>query len=508
VNLKKINFIYLIPTIILGGLLLFLLYWRLQVGIHRFFDVDEFSYLHWTANLVHGQRPYTDFLLGFPPGFLWFFAPVVALFSFNPYVFVAARMVSFGIFTGMLILLGIVFALTRSKRWALLPVVILAFLPMPYDKFIETRPDNLATFLAFGGLVLEAIAIRIERKSGPYWFWAGICYMASLLVFAKTVPFVAIGIGIALLYVWWIKGKLTLIPEMISFGIGLGIPLVIFFLWLPSVGDIGKAWYFLTKFPLEANLLAKFGWMEPNLFFFPNGSFYGGVTRVTLALILNHAIWITGVIIGSIRFVTPFITGNGDKRKALIELLIGGVFVVSVFGYIQFFPLKHSQYLIPIAIFIAYYSADAFVMFFRFVDRYIPLYGIVCILLAASFYIGSATIQINQVKLGWSNAVQLEQMRLLIMTIAPENEVFDLDGRLLFWKDAYYICCVPIGSFVPYMTQKPPLIRDVLESKKTPYVYQGDSNRLPLLTAEDQEYIRRMYAPVTGWGETLWVRKP
>jgi hypothetical protein len=508
VNLKKINFIYFIPTIILTCLLLFLLYWRQQVGLHRFFDVDEFSYLHWAANVARGQRPYTDFFLFVTPGFMWFFAPLIALFSFQSQVFVAARMVSLGIFTGMLALLGTLFALTREKRWATLPVVLLAFLPMPYDKFMEIRPDNLSTLLALGGLVLEVLAIRAQKLSKPYWFWSGVCYMVSLLIFAKTIPFVAVGVGIALLYVWWVRGTVKSFPEIIPLGIGLVVPLGIFSLWLLTLGDIGKVWYSLVKLPFEANMLAKYGWMEPNLFFFPNGSFYGGTTHITLGLILNHAVWITGVIVGSIRFITPFIAGAGDKRKTLIELLIGGIFIVSVFGYMQFFPLKHSQYLIPIAIFIAYYCADALVLLFRFIDRKLPLYAISLILIIGSYYIGQATIQVNQVKLGWSNDVQLTQMDILLKTIPPKDEVLDLEGRVLFWKDAYYICCVPFGTFVPFMSRQPPVLRDVLETKKTPYIFQGDSNRLSLLTVEDQQYIRTNYIPAENWGDTLWVRKP
>jgi hypothetical protein len=170
--------------------------------------------------------------------------------------------------------------------------------------------------------------------------------------------------------------------------------------------------------------------------------------------------------------------------------------------------LKHSQYLIPIAIFIAYYCADALVIVLDYLDRKIPLYGILFVLIVGSYYIGGATIQVNQVKLGWTNTVQLKQMQLLIEEISPDSEVLDLEGRLLFWKDAYYICCVPFGSFVPFMSQQPQVLRDVLEAKKTPYIFQGDSNRLSLLTVQDQDYIRRAYAPVPGWGETFWMRRP
>jgi hypothetical protein len=501
------KFVLYLPVIVLGILLLFLLIWRWKVGMTRFFDVDEFSYLHWAANFARGQRPYTDFFLAFTPGFLWFFAPLIAFFSFNAYVFVAARVVSFILFCGMLTFLGILFAATRSKRWALLPVILLAFLPMPYDKFLETRPDNLATLFAFGGLVLEVLAIQRDKQTKPFWFWSGLLYMASLLVFLKTLPFVFVGCIVALGAQWLKKNKRDF-ADLKAFCLGMGIPFGFFCIWLLTLGDIGKVWYSLIKLPFEANLQAKFGWMEPNLFFFPNGSFYGGTNRVTLSLIINHAIWIVGIIIGAYRCVTPFIGGGGDKRKTLIEVLIGGVFIISVFGYVRFFPLKHSQYLIPIALFIAYYAADILASVFRYIDTKIPLYGVLVLCIIGSYYLGQSTIQVNTVKLGWSNATQIEQMKILISAIPPGSEIFDVEGRLLFWKDAYYICCVPMGSFIPYLSQKPPAIREVLEAKKTPYIYQGDSNRLPLLSYEDMNYIQTNYTPVPGWGDTFWSRKP
>jgi hypothetical protein len=506
------------PYVILGALLLFLLYWRLQVGLHRFFDVDEFSYLHWAANFARGQRPYTDYFIGFTPGFLWFFAPLILIFSFGPGLFIAARVVSFFIFVAMLVLLGVLFGKTRSVRFALLPVVLLAFLPMPYDKLMEVRPDNLATLAAFAGLVLQVIALLSTRDAKCLWFWSGFAYMASLIVFVKTIPFVAAGTGVLFLYSWWGKGetirvwiknlmKKKIPPEISAFGFGLGIPLGIFLLWLPFTGNLPKALYSLTKMSLEANMSGKFGYMNPDLFFFPNGSFYGGTSLISTALIFNHAIWIIAIITGTVRLFIPFITVDGDRRRVLAELLISGVFVLSVLGYVTFFPLKHSQYLIPIALFVAYYCADAVISIFRKIDHIVPFFGVCAILVIGSYLLATVNIQVNQVKIYWSNTAQMEQLNLLMSAIPRSEEVLDLEGRMLAWKDAYYICCVPFGSFVPYLSQKPPVLRDVLEAKKTRYIYQGDSNRMALLSYDDQTYIRTYFVPVTGWGETLWKRR-
>lgn len=476
-----------LPTIILGVLLLFLLYWRWRVGITRFFDVDEFSYLHWAANFARGERPYTDFFLFITPGFLWFFAPLIKLFSFQASVFLAARVVSFILFLGMLGLLTLLFGTTRGWRWALIPAVLLSFLPMPYDKFLEVRPDNLATFLAFGGMVLEVLALRRKKHTTRLWFWSGFCYMASIVVLVKTLPFLLVGA----IFVWWHGNRK-------AFFSGFSVPLGIFLLSLLTLGDLGKAWYSLTKLPLEANMLATNFVMEPHLFFFPTSFFYGG-DGVTLGLLFNHAIWFIGIIMAVYRFLTPFLTG-GDVFS---ELLVGGVFLLSVLGYVEFFPLKHSQYLIPIAIFIAYYSADMIAIVLSKVDKILPVF---VLLIIGGYYISVATVQVNQIKLLWTNTTQLSQLDSLTKIVDPASEVLDLEGRMIFAKDAYYICCVPFGSFQQYLTYPLPILRDVLEAKKVPYLFQGDSNRMPLLSPEDQVYIRNNYTSVTGWGEALWRR--
>lgn len=547
----KPKVLYVTLNVILGSLLLYLLWWRWQISRDRFFDVDEFTHLHWAANMVRGERPYVDFFTFFTPGYYWFLNPLFVWFG-DHMVFVAARTVAYGVFIGILGLTAWLFASTRSLRWAMLPVILLAFLPVPYDKFLEVRPDNLATLLALGGLVLEILAlgqvvprlavanenldagssfshgknsystmkssplakwIRTKFYSRPgevsrnpririYWFISGILYAMSLIVLAKMIPFVLVGIVVAILAWWWTKD--TNAPWFLA---GLLAPSMLFVLWLLSLGDFGLVWYSLTKMPLEANMIGKFAIMEPHLFFFPNVAFYGAY-GVTLGLILNHAIWIVGIIVGVGRFFTPFITGDGEKRTVLVELLIAGTFLLSVVGYVQFFPLKHSQYLIPIAVFIAYYCADFFLTVGRRMVRWTSgEYMIVACVVIACLVLVKGVRQINQVKLGWGNAMQMAQINALKSTIDSSAEVLDLEGRMLFWKDGYTICCLPFGSFTQFLSRPPRKLSVVLEEKKVPYIYQGDTGRFKTLSAEDQAYIRLAYAPVSGWGESLWQRK-
>lgn len=443
--------------------LLVLLVFRLQISLTRFFDVDEFTYLHWAGDVVRGQKPYVDFFLFIPPGFLWFLSPIVRVFWENPDVLIAGRIVAFLIFLGILGGLGYLGVITRGKKHALLSMIILAFLPMPYDKLLEIRPDNLALLISLMGLISQ-----IRGKN----FWAGMAYSVSLLILPKTIPMVVVAL-------------LVTRKHFLSFLLGLFVPFAVFGLWVLSLGDFGKVWYSLTRLPFEANQIGKYFIMEPHLFFFPNMAFYGGA-GVTLGLIANHAVWIIGILAGVIALFIQW---------SAAELLLSGSFFALVYSYVEFFPLKHSQYLIPIAVFISFYAATALSKLKE---------PVIFLILVLFVYIAW---DVNRIKLTWTNTVQITQMRELVSMIPKESEVFDLEGRLVFWKNSYPICCLPMGSFLPLLSRKSPSLSNILETHKTPYIFQGDTRRLDLLAPADLTYITSHYRQVSGWGEALWQRK-
>lgn len=472
---------------ILFGLLLFLLYWRFRVGMTRFFDVDEFTYLHWVAAMGRGSKPYIDYFSFITPGFNWFLMPLYWAFGGSTFFFIAARGVAFFIFLGILGCLGYLFGIMRGWRWAMLPMILLAFLPMPYDKFLEVRPDNLATLLAIIGVIGEIGGIRGGKKN--WWFLSGVFYSLSLIVLVKLLPFAVVGIAVALIY------RYTTRQAILPFFAGFLLPLIIVGFWVLSLGNLPLVLYSLGPMSLETNTLGKALIMEPHLFFFPNAAFYGG-WGVTAALVTNHAIWILGILVGVVRLFTPFLTAKGDKRKVLTEQLLSWIFLISVAGYILFFPLKHSQYLIPIAVFIAFYAADGLQII---LDK-VPF------LLIFSFLLWQQTIAVNQPKLALSNTQQLRDIVKLKSIIPASDEVFDLDGRMIYWKDPYYICCLPMGRFIPFMSRPPAKLAAVLEARQVPYIYQGESGRLWELT-DDLPYIQSHYEKVPGWGDALWKRK-
>lgn len=498
---------------LLGGLLLFLLNWHLKVGLARFFDVDEFTHLHWAANMAHGERPYIDFFTFFTPGFYWLLAPLFGVFGRSVEIFIAARWFAFAVFAGLVAATGALFAVVRSRRFALLPMALLAFLPMPFDKFMELRPDNVSTLLGLIGILVQSYAMLhpASKKLRVLWLIAGISYAVSLIVLVKTLPFVAVGIGIAALdagvYRWVVScfrkkklQKFMVTKHHRDFLLGFGGIMAAFFVWLLSLGDSSRVWYALMKLPFEANTIGRIYIMEPHLFFFPNASFYGG-WGITPALLANHTLWTVGILMGCYRAFTPFITGDGNEKRVLVEVMLSSIFIGSVVGYVMFFPLKHSQYLIPIAVFIALYGADFIVLAYKRMG--IAGFAALC---AGVWFLAGQANAVNSPKLTMSNAEQLRQTQQLQQIIPADGQVLDLDGRLLFWKDPYDICCLPFGSFVRFLSRPPKPLAEVLEARNVAYIYQGTSGRIWELES-DLAYIKERYETVSGWGDALWKRK-
>ncbi|OGG11938.1 hypothetical protein A2Z00_03925 [Candidatus Gottesmanbacteria bacterium RBG_13_45_10] len=518
-KLVKLVPVELVIQLILWSILAVLLFWRWRVGMTRFFDVDEFTHLHWVAAMARGSRPYIDFFTFFTPGFYWFFMPLFWLLGASPSVFIASRVVALGIFFVILILTGVLFWILRSKRFSLLPVILLAFLPMPYDKFLEIRPDNLAVLFGLAGVVAQVWALvrSDDPKARLAWFISGFCYASSMVVLVKTLPFVVAALGVTILdsnlicVIWdrLMKGKpvkFVFLQEHKLFLLGLAIPSAVFGLWALTLGNVGQVIYSLTRMPLEANTVGHVLIMEPHLFFFGNPAFYGG-WGITSALIANHALWTLGIFVGVHRFLTPYISGEGKKKRVLAEVLVATIFVLSVVGYVNYFPLKHSQYLIPIAIFIAFFAADGLVLAMRPLERRFGKIAIALLLLVGAYVINQQTVLVNSGKLLLSNTKQMAEAQELKAIIPPNDEVFDIEGRMIFWKDPYYICCLPIGIFVNYLSRPPQRLYQVLVDRKVPYIFQGLTNRLSELAPEEQWVLRTYYEPVVGWRDQLWRRK-
>ena len=214
------------------------------------------------------------------------------------------------------------------------------FLPLPKDKFLEVRPDNLVMFV---GLIAMICQIGwMEKNTKNLAFWAGIYYGLSLIILPKIMPQIIVACLVALFFR----------RHLGTFVIGLVVPLVGFFLFqvgiAKNMGEISTLWYSLTTLPFEVNKIAQQFPMQPDLFFYPNSTYYG-VGGWSLGLIANHGIWIIGLLMGSVGLVTSY------RPK---DFLISGTMFLYILTFMYGYPLRHAQYLIPIAVFVSLYVAD------------------------------------------------------------------------------------------------------------------------------------------------------
>ncbi len=475
--------------LLLISVLMYLLYWSFQVSQTRFFDVDEFSYMHWTAAVARGEHMYTDFFSYFTPGFMWVFAPIFWIYGMSVNVFSAARVVSYVIFLGILGSLGYLWGETRGWKWALLPAIILAFLPMPYDKFLEIRPDNLATLLALVGVIGEIRGIR--EKKNIWWMVSGFAYGVSLFILVKTLPFVFVG---AIVAAFSKKLRVFVLPII--------VPWLLYFLGAAIAGNFGVVWYSLTRLPMEVYKTAVNYPMIPSLFFYPNADFYGGI-GLTPGLLVNHAIWILGVLTATYSLVMPFRQG---REKARVELLIAGICFVSIFLYVKYYPLKHSQYLIPIAVFVSYYAGDALAHFFDWLERAGGYASMMLVLAGFVYLVVTVTHEVNAPKLWATNRPQMAELATMIHTIPLDARVVDLEGRMVFWQDGYPVSGLPFDAFLSYVSRRPPTLSQYLSVHPAEYMYEGDSNRFITFTADNAAYIKDNYVAVAGFGGRLLKR--
>lgn len=492
-------------TIIITGLGFLLLFsWVYRAGMTRYFDVDEFTYLHWVVLLSQGKKPYFDFFFLIPPTYLFFYLPVVLLAGKTAFVFLAARTFSLGVAFLLFSLIGVIFGMTRSWKYVFLPSLIVAFLPMPSEKFFEIRPDTLAILFAFLAIFFHILWLSGKREKITA-FLSGACYSLSVLIMQKTVPFAAVAFLVySIQFISVLKARNIKGNPILYFPLGgilVGFLLFVYFLLL---GNLGTIYYSLAKIALEAYSAVPFI-MEAHLYFFPNQSFYGG-PGLAPGLLANHTLWVLGILMGVYRLFTPGILQEGKKNGMLIELLMAGSFLLVCALYVAYYPMKHPQYLEPVAVFIGFYVADFLVLLFGKIEKIHILLPIPLLVLFIAILYPIST-QVNAPKLNWSNAAQLRQLSLLQTMIPKGTEVFDMEGRMIFWPQPYYICCLAIGDFYNNLSQKPVSVLSVLEAKKVPFLFQGDSRRLYTLPFTDRQYIQDNYMTVDGWGDTLWVRK-
>src|SRR3989344_2858226 len=186
------------------------IYFRFNLSLNRYFDVDEYAHLHWAYSTFIGNMPYRDFFYIFPSYFLFPVGIIISIFGRSMKSLLLARGFIFMVQIMSYLILFLWAKKLRGILTALLTLLIFIFLPLPSDKLLEIRPDLLAAVLAMSGLYLFVLAY--DAKKARLFFFSGFLLSASIAFVPKTIFFL-----IPVLIVLLLKFR----KNYLFFGLGL-----------------------------------------------------------------------------------------------------------------------------------------------------------------------------------------------------------------------------------------------------------------------------------------------
>lgn len=493
-------------------ILVYLLNWHYRLSLTRYFDIDEFAHLHWGYNLLTGMYPYKDFFYMIPPFFLYPIAFIINFFGRSVNALLMARMMILLAFCGMGLVTFLITRKLRNTLTAFIAVIVLSLLPIPSDKMLEIRPDNIAIFLSLAGLY--AFMLAHEKKSQFIFFLAGLFYSLSLGIVPKTIFFLIPPV-IILIFDFISRDTLsssralrrgdpgiasgrdprsdmTLIKELkyhfLPFITGIFLPLlVVVFLFIYYQKPILALQSTTT---ITASITAVLGdkfYMRPDIFFYPNDTYYG-LPGYSAPYLLNLLLYFSASFYAIFFILSVF--SHKDYEKCVREFMVGASFFLNLYAFVHIFPLKHAQYLIPLTPFISIFFAILLEKITR--HRLIRKYQMMLIV-AVLLYFSFIAKDMFQAKAGWTNQATINNINNILTVIPKEEKIFDLTGETVFFRDGYYFCCLPYGQYDEGIPFQLPSLEKSLRDNNVHLIHIGEESRLGVLPAYHQKVVETYY---------------
>lgn len=488
------KFANLMAVFILLGFFGIFLYGHLKLGLERFLDLDEYAHLHWSFNASYGLVPYRDFFYIFTPFYLYLIAPIVLLTGKTFTYVISARIFSFVVYCLGVIFLFLIAKRTKNLLFALFTVLAFAYLPLPADKWIEVRPDGLGTVLSLVGtfFLLEAI------NRGRNYFWAGFFMSLGFVVNPKTV-FYLVSVLIVLVFAKRVK--------RLSFFLGVTIPVLVLVLLFFFFGDFGRAFY--SSFILHKEAGTLLNWKSPmraDLFFYPNDIYYGEA-GYNFNYFANLLIYLLAIITAIIRLVS--FLSEETREKAAIRLFLALLLLTNLVAYIKLFPLKHTQYLMGTSPFVAYFFADFVFGVWDWVKKRKLAWKVVYMVLLLVFIILMAFEggKMNEIK---ASRTKIDSVRFLEeaqKTFVEDEYIFDLTGASLFYKDPYYVCCLPYGEYFEVLGIGLPNLEEALRQHEVKHIFTQFPERVRVLPEQHRLILSKYYTNIPGSSAILYARE-
>lgn len=473
-----------LALVVIAGLLL---YDRYNLGAVRFLDLDEYAHLHWSFNAFSGLVPYKDFFYIFTPFYLYLIAPLILLTGKTFSYVLAARMTSFIIFLVGAVFLFLIAKHQRGTLFGLFTALMFIYLPLPADKWIEIRPDGLGTVLAL-------IGIYLFFTSG--YFLSGIFLSFGFAVNPKIIFYPLSVIG------GWMIVKLN-IYRLKHFILGLIIPVIILFTIFMLSGKFETALFSIFRLhQIAGQLMDKNLPMAPNLFFYPN-DFYYGTMNTDFNYLTNLFMYVASSLT-AILTLLGFMLQSREKR--LTQLVMSFLFLTNIFAYIKIFPLKHTQYLIGVSPFVAYFFSELVFLIWEKIKNYrIARRSFLLIIAFFIIFIAAEGHRMNSLKARFNNSDSVLFLNEAKKYFTENEYVWDLTGATLFYKDPYYICCVPYGNYWGALRFPMPDLESELTGKNVKYIFVQDKRMLGILPDEHKNIVNKYYTDIPD--TTLVLKK-
>ncbi len=464
-----------LTLIIIAGLLL---YDRYNLGQVRFLDLDEYAHLHWSFNVFSGLTPYKDFFYIFTPFYLYLIAPLLLITGKTFNYVLAARATSFIIFLVGVVFLYLIAKQQRGVLFGLFTALMFIYLPLPEDKWIEIRPDGL-------GAVLALIGIYFFLKKG--FFFSGIFLSFGSAVNPKIIFYPLSVVGA------WMIIKLNF-SRLKHFILGLIIPMIILLIILMLSGRFEIAIFSIFRLhQIAGQLMDKNLPMAPNLFFYPN-DFYYGTMNTDFNYLTNLFMYIGSSL-------TAIFTLLGFKQPVMSFL-----FLTNIFAYIKIFPLKHTQYLIGASPFVAYFFSEMiFLIWEKLENNRIVRQGYLLIIAIFIIIVGIEGHRMNTLKARFNNSDSVLFLSEAKKYFTENEYVWDLTGATLFYKDPYYICCIPYGNYWEALRFPLPSLESELLKRSVKYIFVQDKRMVKMLPDEHKNIVNKYYTDIPD--TTLVLKK-
>jgi len=488
---KIIRIVISFFLLIIIGILLFD---RLHLGLVRFLDIDEGAYLHWSYNVSQGLVPYKDFFFAFTPFYLYFIAPIL-VFSGKTFAYVTgARIAAFAIFCiGTIFLYKIAKSTSKGRLFALFGVLVFVYLPLPADKWIEVRPDCLGVVISLAGVWLTIEAIKGKRVL----FGAGFFLSLGTVVNPKLFFYPLCALAVLMFEkVFLGRNKLRL------FIAGLIIPLIILTGLLFSSGDFGRALYSIFILQKDAGvLLGSRNPIRADLFFYPNDAYYGEA-GYNFNYFANLVIYFLAMVTAIVRLIS--FLSREKKESILFGFFLPLLFLTNLAAYIHFFPLKHTQYLLGASVWVAYFFADfVFGAAELLKKKKTGQIASGLLLPVLVLLLGLYGHRMNQIKASRTYTEGVRFYNEAKKYFSDEEYVFDLTGGSLFYKDPYYICCLPYGEYLEVLKFKTPDLESALRAKEVKHIFIQFPDRVKILPNYQAKILDRYYTSASDLSSSI-----